>query len=441
MIKSRNNLLITPYSLLLTPYSFLIDSTLINFIKHIKMTIVKKLNINPSYIIPINKNSIPRTASGKIKRKQLVSFFQEGKFDNIINQIKNKTKKERKEKYIKAENTIEKELQILWSNLFSLKNIGIQENFFDLGGTSLLASQLVSIINSKFSVNLLIESIFKYPTIYLLSQYIQNQIEQKNQKENNQKSSLIKIKSDGKKIPLYFINSTTVAYNICQYVESQQPLFGLNIFGVTTRINKSFEQLTMVDFAQYLIEDLLEFQPTGSYKLITFCQDGALALEIAQQLQQMGKKVDSLILIDVLFQKEKLKLSDRFKLIYNFRIPYLKTKLNSLFNQKIFKDKQSKNITKDSKLKEKITLDEKLYLAYFRQAEKYNPQKYNGKIISFLSQEWSNKKQDKLQSISENPIKSITIKIPHSLIFYPQYIQKFIKELNVILNCDSNNNY
>lgn len=67
--------------------SFNDDQSLLNLLKEIRACVVNKVRINPDYLIPVNKEIIPKTAIGKIQRSQLSQRFQTGEFQSIIKHI------------------------------------------------------------------------------------------------------------------------------------------------------------------------------------------------------------------------------------------------------------------------------------------------------------------------------------------------------------------
>ncbi len=60
----------------------------------------------------------------------------------------------------------------LWQELLGIEKIGIDDNFFEIGGNSLIATQFILRINEEFNVELPVKSIFEYSTINQLSKYI-----------------------------------------------------------------------------------------------------------------------------------------------------------------------------------------------------------------------------------------------------------------------------
>ena len=69
-------------------------------------------------------------------------------------------------------NAAEQALADIWKKLFDLDEIGVKENFFDLGGHSLIATRLVSYIRKEFDVEIPLRAIFERPTIEGLARQI-----------------------------------------------------------------------------------------------------------------------------------------------------------------------------------------------------------------------------------------------------------------------------
>jgi acyl-CoA synthetase (AMP-forming)/AMP-acid ligase II/NAD(P)-dependent dehydrogenase (short-subunit alcohol dehydrogenase family)/acyl carrier protein len=63
------------------------DRSLITLLQEIRAKVVNKVGINPDYLIPVDKEVIPKTAIGKIQRSQLSQRFKIGEFQSIIKQI------------------------------------------------------------------------------------------------------------------------------------------------------------------------------------------------------------------------------------------------------------------------------------------------------------------------------------------------------------------
>ncbi|MCB9096289.1 MAG: amino acid adenylation domain-containing protein [Arcobacter sp.] len=114
----------------------------------------------PEYMIPNNfiiVDSLPKMLSGKIDRKKLKTFPL--------------SRPELLTPYSPARTKTEKLVHSIWNEVFQIEKIGIDDNFFDLGGYSLLVTQIYNLFK-KNGVNMSIIDIFQNPTIRLFSQYI-----------------------------------------------------------------------------------------------------------------------------------------------------------------------------------------------------------------------------------------------------------------------------
>ena len=78
-----------------------------------------------------------------------------------------------KESFVAPRSVLEKDLADIWIKVLGVEPIGVHDNFFDLGGHSLSATQVVSQARHAFKVELPLRSIFEAPTVESLSEYVQ----------------------------------------------------------------------------------------------------------------------------------------------------------------------------------------------------------------------------------------------------------------------------
>ena len=116
----------------------------------------------PDYMIPsafVPLTSFPLTLNGKVDIKAL----PEVDFDA-----------HREKEFIAPRNETEIKLAQIWQEVLGIENIGINDNFFDLGGQSLLATQVISRIRQTFKVELPLLSLFEVPTVTEIGSRIEN---------------------------------------------------------------------------------------------------------------------------------------------------------------------------------------------------------------------------------------------------------------------------
>jgi bacitracin synthase 3 len=115
----------------------------------------------PKYMIPtvfVNLDSLPLTKRGKVDQKALIFLWNEEDTGKV---------------YEAPGNDLERQLAGIWEEVLSFKQISVTDNFFDLGGHSLRATQVVSRVYKQMGVNIDLGQIFTYPTIRSLAKEIE----------------------------------------------------------------------------------------------------------------------------------------------------------------------------------------------------------------------------------------------------------------------------
>ncbi|MFN6487003.1 MULTISPECIES: non-ribosomal peptide synthetase [unclassified Nostoc] len=124
----------------------------------------------PNYMVPavfVILDSLPLTPNGKVDRQNLPAC--------------DRTRPDLEETFVAPRNFTEETLFSIWTNLLGLEQIGIDDNFFNLGGHSLIAAQMLSRIRESFQVELFFHHIFANPTIAGLAGLIEQHSQLKHQ--------------------------------------------------------------------------------------------------------------------------------------------------------------------------------------------------------------------------------------------------------------------
>ncbi|MEH2284582.1 MAG: amino acid adenylation domain-containing protein [Nostoc sp.] len=124
----------------------------------------------PNYMVPavfVILNSLPLTPNGKVDRQNLPAG--------------DRTRPDLEETFLAPRNPIEETLAVIWTELLALKEIGVNDNFFYLGGHSLIATQILSRVREVFQVELSFNHIFENPTIAGLAQLIEQHSQREQQ--------------------------------------------------------------------------------------------------------------------------------------------------------------------------------------------------------------------------------------------------------------------
>ena len=124
----------------------------------------------PNYMVPavfVILDSLPLTPNGKVDRRALPA--------------PDRTRPALEEIFVAPRNPIEETLASIWSELLGLEQIGVNDNFFQLGGHSLIATQMFSRVREVFPVELSFHHIFDNPTVASLALLIEQHSQLKQQ--------------------------------------------------------------------------------------------------------------------------------------------------------------------------------------------------------------------------------------------------------------------
>ena len=112
----------------------------------------------PSFFIPLD--ALPLTPNGKVDRRALPSP------DTSV--------RTSEREYVAPGTPTEEALVEIWSTILGVQQIGIHDNFFEIGGHSLLGTQVTAHIHQRFQVELPLRKLFEIPTIEELAKYVDN---------------------------------------------------------------------------------------------------------------------------------------------------------------------------------------------------------------------------------------------------------------------------
>ncbi|MBU0996226.1 MAG: hypothetical protein KJ737_27320 [Proteobacteria bacterium] len=240
--------------------------------------------ILPEYMMPkafVFIEQFPLNSSGKIDRRKLP--------DPGIKDYSNQTV------YVEPQNQTEEMLVRIWEELLHIHPIGINHNFFDIGGNSLMIVTMMSEIVDQFDQELALSDIFQSPTIAQLANLL-------SQRKHISAvfSPLVKIQASEDKVPLIFVHpgdGNLFCYkDLFWCFDPTQPIYGLQAFGTTSDTSPLSK---IEDMATEYIKAIHPLLSRDGFVLAGFCgSGGTIAYEMAQQIQYQGVKAPPIILID-----------------------------------------------------------------------------------------------------------------------------------------------
>jgi amino acid adenylation domain-containing protein len=238
----------------------------------------------PDYMIPghfVQLERLPLTVSGKLDRRALpVPTFKD------------------EESYAAPRDEIEKNLVKQWAEVLAIDEgmVGIDSNFFQLGGHSLKAAILISALNRVFAVKVPLLELFKAPTIRRLAKYIKVEGMANMEPADD---NLVLLKKFGSERHLFFIHDGTGEVDgyveFCRHINNR-----FNCWGIRADRLQDYtpQNITIESMARKYVEKMKCVQPTGPYRIVGWSLGGTIAFEMARQLEQENEEVGFLGLID-----------------------------------------------------------------------------------------------------------------------------------------------
>jgi amino acid adenylation domain-containing protein len=204
---------------------------------------------------------------------------------------------------------LEQALIAIWRELLRVQDVDVNDDFFDLGGDSLLAVRVFERTQKLTGVNLPLASLLTAPTIARQATALRaagakepavaSTAATAPAARRNPWAPLVSIQPKGTRPPLFFVHA--IGGNVLNYVrlakgfDADQPIYGLQAVGLDG-LEPPLESVP--EMAARYVEEIRKVQPHGPYFLAGGSMGGAIAYEIAQQLSADGEPIGMLGLFD-----------------------------------------------------------------------------------------------------------------------------------------------
>ncbi|MFP7294485.1 non-ribosomal peptide synthetase [Bacillus safensis] len=220
----------------------------------------------PAYMQPhelIRLEKMPLTPNGKIDKRQLP-----------------KPETPQGNRHVKLPaNEVEQKLLVMWREVLERNVISTDDHFFELGGHSLKAMSLLSKVSKEFDVQVPIHLLFETPTIEAISRYIQQQ-------DHEAAGYLVFNESQ---TPTVFALPPLPGYGFI-YQEAAKTLDSVRLI--------AFDFIEADQRMTQYVQHVQHLQPEGPLTLMGYSGGCYLAFELVQSLEQAGRTVEKVIMID-----------------------------------------------------------------------------------------------------------------------------------------------
>ena len=184
----------------------------------------------------------------------------------------------------------ESRLARIWADVLHREVVGINDDYFDLGGNSLLAVNLFAKIESQLGIKLPLSSLIEAPTVVELARLLD---------ARGSHNPVVLIRKGGDGLPLFLIHDAdgeTMLYRgLAHHLDSAHTVYGLHPY---SKANHPILHTCFEEMAEFHIGNIRKIQAHGPYLLGGLCAGGLIAFEMARQLQRDGEQVAMVALLD-----------------------------------------------------------------------------------------------------------------------------------------------
>jgi amino acid adenylation domain-containing protein len=265
----------------------------------------------PSYMVPnyfMHLKEFPKTANQKIDRKQLPAptFAQSVERDITLKPI----------------SEVERKILAVWQKALKGVSIDVEDDFFDLGGHSLIATQVIAEMNRTIQPIWQVKDLFVTPSIRGLAQKAPQQ-------GRYELPLVFPVQLRGKKKPFFLVAGvyadeyygehgqaeyergfSRYFSTIVNVIGRERPIYGLRARGMF-RGEKVHDDI--VSMADEYIREIKKICPQGPYILGGECLGGNLAYEVAQRMKRAGDEVSLVVLMDTRMPSFRSQWSHKLK--------------------------------------------------------------------------------------------------------------------------------
>ncbi len=187
----------------------------------------------------------------------------------------------------------------IWEDVLGLRPVGLREDFFQLGGDSLMAVELLGRIEETCCRSLPASMLARGATVESVAAVLSGEVAA---------DGIVEVQRGGTERPLFFHSGdmTGAAFycrRLAQEIGADVPFYAIPSHGADGR--------TVPDTIEEMVSDrlpeLLAIQPDGPYRLGGYCHGGVFAYEMARRLVALGHRVDALVLVEATYPSESLR--------------------------------------------------------------------------------------------------------------------------------------
>ena len=186
----------------------------------------------------------------------------------------------------------EQQLAAIWEEVLDTRPVGVDDDFFALGGHSLAAVRLMTQVRRRFGTEIPLSEVFRSPTVRSLAVLVDHKL------DAEPWSPLVPIQPHGDRVPIFFVHpfgGQVLCYaDLARHLGRDQPFYGL----MAPDLVRVEEEVSIEEMASGYVAAVRAVRPRGPYLIGGWSFGGHVAFEMARQLTGAGEPVALLAMLD-----------------------------------------------------------------------------------------------------------------------------------------------
>ncbi|WP_328812157.1 non-ribosomal peptide synthetase [Rhodococcus sp. NBC_00297] len=238
----------------------------------------------PQYMVPsrvIALDAVPRTIAGKVDRAALPAPT----FAPTV--------------YRAPTTSTEHMVADAFALVLGVGDIGLDDDFFALGGTSLTATRVAAHLGRAAGVDRVLRLLFSHGTVGAVAEHLDREDDDESIASSDAVGPVLRLGGGVELAPVFCIHPMMGLawpyFELGRHLETGRPLYGVQTPAVA---DPDFAPRSMDDVVERYVEEIRHVDPVGPYHLVGWSVGGVLAHAVAARMQSQGHTVASLSLLD-----------------------------------------------------------------------------------------------------------------------------------------------
>lgn len=286
----------------------------------------------------------------------------------------------------------EQQIWNIWRDVLGIENFGIDDNFFDLGGHSMLALKVANRVQNEVDAACTIPMLFQHPTIAGFAAAMRDGA-------RTDTPLVVVLQEVGETPPLFCICGTYLYQDLANQLAPHRQVCALFVPSEVAilRGDADRKSLSVESIAADYVREIEKKQPKGPYYLAGLSFGGLLAFEVAQQLRRKGAEVAFLAMFDTVMPIGPVQIAARSIAYRIGRLPqdglsWFFTRGRLLISQAMSalrhrRDRKAAMTSTGWPIDDEVHQAELRNAVYFRAARRYRPQPYDGAAVLMLAED------------------------------------------------------